>query len=113
MRGRLRCTGPVENDGDQKRPIWLVRGGSLEENALKSGHSSCRPSYQDQSGSLKFLGKMHRSTRFGTEGSEVQILSPRPIKAAIQARFSGPFFCTDPVSAERPNRGKIPISAKG
>src|ERR1700730_8925788 len=31
---------------------------------------------------LKTLGIPHQCTRFGTEGSEVQILSPRPIKTA-------------------------------
>jgi hypothetical protein len=43
------------------------------------GRFSCRPSYQDHAGSAKFLREFHGSTRFGTEGSEVQILSPRPI----------------------------------
>ena len=57
-----------------------------KEVVTRRGRFSCRPSYQNHAGSAEFLTNTHGSARFGTEGSEVQILSPRPIKSQRTTR---------------------------
>jgi hypothetical protein len=59
---------------------------SLEDRPQKVTLSvtSLVTSWQPDSG--KSGGILHQYTRFGTEGSEVQILSPRPLKLEIPMR---------------------------
>ena len=47
-----------------------------KEIVTSGGHFSYRPSYQDPAWSPNSLSGLHRSTRFGTEGSGANPLAP-------------------------------------
>jgi hypothetical protein len=54
---------------------------------------------------LRRCAEVYARQGFGTEGSEVQILSPRPIKRAIQGSviLTGPFPFNNRIATGRPS----------